>query len=446
MQKKIHNSASTRHMSNSRHILSGARERTSISTIMNQYDVFNSSIISSNDSEMAQMSNKRYRKKKIESFDEYSLRLRDSLAHYCGIDHHKLFGDSDIPTITPSHPPLPKDQKKLIDQVYHHNKVFNSILKGSNEDTLIQVNVKDNILFENPYNSLKIIKQNHKVFSDINNSFLNRQKSRMDQSIEAIESATFKYKVKMPTVRVCQLVSRSEFDSPSSSQDYFLVDKKGASENMKLFGHYKYPNKAFPEGREQFSLSVMNTDLYLLGGIGSSNKTNNIWSLDVESLEWKKIIPFNNSSCRFGHSASFFQNKLFVYGGRVKVNHMTEFIESEIFNLDTKTWSTPLFQDSEKPLRRRNHIDEIVGQQLVIHGGVGEKEEIFNDTYILNFPTMNWSKANINIKHLGPHLYGHSSCLVLPYELKFSPRLNIYKYPEFKKKLYVSLLIIALYY
>ena len=59
--------------------------------------------------------------------------------------------------------------------------------------------------------------------------------------------------------------------------------------NLKLLSYYKYPNKNFPEGREQFSVFLRNNEIIISGGISSNMKSLTIWSLNLEKLEWKKF-------------------------------------------------------------------------------------------------------------------------------------------------------------
>ena len=83
---------------------------------------------------------------------------------------------------------------------------------------------------------------------------------------------------------------------------------------------------------------------------------------------------------------------------------------------------------------RRNHIACLVGQQMLVHGGIDEEGEYLDDTFLLSLGnTYKWSKgkfSNFNKRHRFPKLAYHSCCLVIPSELQKHPKFNIYKFPE----------------
>ena len=82
------------------------------------------------------------------------------------------------------------------------------------------------------------------------------------------------------------------------------------------------------------------------------------------------------------------------------------------------------------PEPRKNHIAELVGNQMLIHGGINENNQVVGDCYYLNLSQLKWGACPIIRTTPSPRLYGHSSVLVLPKEYYASNKLSIFNYPD----------------
>lgn len=130
---------------------------------------------------------------------------------------------------------------------------------------------------------------------------------------------------------------------------------------LEMYGSYVYSYKLFPEGREQFSFSYDNTDAIVYGGL-ISNKSNKVWKFDPANLSWN-ILDFDTQSInvRSGHSGILYQKKLYLFGGKSKLQNFYFIQDLEIFNLEDRTWTSPnVFTKSTLKLRR-NHVGIVVG-------------------------------------------------------------------------------------
>lgn len=137
-----------------------------------------------------------------------------------------------------------------------------------------------------------------------------------------------------------------------------------------------------------------------------------------------------------------YQKKLYLFGGKTFIEKYCDLGDLEIFNLEDKTWSFPQVFTKSIMKTRRNHIAEVIGNQMFIHGGIDESNNILNCFYVLSFNPLKWynvialDKTDTRNKHYSsPHLAYHSCCLVLPTEIKLSSKLNIYKIPELHKSM-----------
>lgn len=200
--------------------------------------------------------------------------------------------------------------------------------------------------------------------------------------------------------------------------------------------YYKYSNKNFPSSREQFSLCSDGEDIIIYGGI-TSNKSNLIWRFDAENLEFNQIpqynLPLGNQ--RYGHSSVLYNKKVYIFGGKTWINNYCDLGDLEYFSLNDKTWVYPSAYTKNLLQVRRNHIAETFSSYMIVHGGINEYGDILNDTYIFNLNLTKWSDIMINENNPGPFLAYHASCIIIPKEIKNSPKLNVYKLPESNKKL-----------
>lgn len=148
-------------------------------------------------------------------------------------------------------------------------------------------------------------------------------------------------------------------------------------------------------------------------------------------MEWTKTgndAMYPNA--RYGHTTVLYQKKLYVFGGKTK-NHNYYFLaDLDVYNLENDSWTSPILYTKNTLELRKNHIAEQIGNFMILHGGVSENGEVLGDTNILSFSPLKWQTCSISDETPGPNLQGHACCLVLPHDLKYNPKMNIYKYPD----------------
>ena len=375
---------------------------------------------------------KKRRKKYPQDFDDYISKMDLSLTKYqlTYINNEEL-GENEI---GPNEKYMTKDDTKLIKKIYDRNKFNNSKdLSSKNEDSNLKIIVSEPE-YPNPFQSLGVIKHNNHIFNEISRDYLYRQSDLFNKQIRNIQKYEKKHKIKMPKISVGS--SNVGFDIPVVD----LTDKKSKdistalphipqSGNLKLLAYYKYPNKNFPEGREQFSVFLRTNEIFISGGISSNMKSLSIWSLNLEKLEWKKLQTNGLMANRYGHTGVIYQNKIIFFGGKTKYLNMSYLCGLEIYSMTDYTFNSPSV-GKISPETRKNHIAELLGSQMFIHGGLNESNEILNDCYLLNISTLKWNICSINKYTPAPKLYGHSSCIVIPHVLLFHHKFSIYSYPN----------------
>ena len=101
----------------------------------------------------------------------------------------------------------------------------------------------------------------------------------------------------------------------------------------------------------------------------------------------------------------------------------------DIYSMTDNSFNSPEIEKLS-PEPRKNHIAELLGSQIFIHGGINESNEILDDCFLLTFSSLKWNICTINKNTPAPKLYGHSSCVVIPHLMLFHRKFSIYSYPN----------------
>ena len=333
--------------------------------------------------------------------------------------------------------------KILIRKMYDFNKtIFNRGLASVNKENNTKVNI-DQKEYPNPYQSLGIIKHNYHIYNQMSKDFLFRQTGLFNEQIKTIKKHQNLFCAKMPNVHVSEPGSNKDnFDIPVVDMIEEKDKEKKENENLlpliphmgtlRLFSYYRYPNRNFPEGKEQFSIFLKEKEkqIIICGGLSAFMKGMSIWALDLEKLEWNKITQNSQTNNRFGHTSIIYQNKIYLFGGRTKYGNSFVSPGLEIFSLNDKNYINHDSEGGIIPEPRKNHIAELVGNQMLIHGGINENNQVVGDCYYLNLIQLKWGACPIIRTTPSPRLYGHSSVLVLPKEYYASNKLSIFNYPD----------------
>ena len=386
-------------------------------------------------------------------FNIYVETIESSLGNY-KMDYEKKNEEKQLKNYNPNFYIHLKD-KLLIKKIHKHNRnFFNHALTPKNDDSNLKITIREK-QYPNPYKSLAVIKHNSFIFDEINKNFLNRQGDLFKQKILNIKKYNNKYKVKMPKIHISNftripfeipLVDLTEDKDKKGLQTFKNISKKQNEGTLQLYAYYRYPNRNFPEGREQFSIFFYNNNrIYICGGLTVKMGIMPIWYLNMDKLEWNKVPQKENTNNRFGHTSIIYQNKIYFYGGRAKIDKALYYCGLEIFSLNEGLYYKPMLSKLNSPTLRRNHIAILIDEQIFIHGGVSENNEILSDCHLLNLNPLKWLKVSINRRTPNPKLYGHTGCVVVPKQYLINHKFNIYAYPDLevvncrikKKGLYV---------
>lgn len=148
-------------------------------------------------------------------------------------------------------------------------------------------------------------------------------------------------------------------------------------------------------------------------------------------MEWERKYCDNSPNYpRYGHTGILYQKKFIIFGGKIKALNSSFFADIDIYDLNENTWTQPSFSSNNFLQLRRNHVAELIGHQLLIHGGFNEDNQVLNDCHILSMSPYKWNTTTISDSTPTPALAGHACCLVVPSDLRYNARMNIYKYPD----------------
>ena len=316
----------------------------------------------------------------------------------------------------------------------NNKTIQNDIIKILNTNKSEKIFVKSQKMNYDPKQSLKIINSNNNIFNSISKDSLLRQQILYDKSVKIFENYAMKFKTKMPKIKMSSINSKIADYIPiinlmeNEKKTEHGLPAIPSSEDLRLFSYFKYPEKNFPEGREQFSICIKGRHIFLSGGISTKMKEMNFWSLNIKNLEWKKINSINQTNSRFGHTTVYDDNKIYIYGGRIKEKNTSILVGLEIYSLKDNNFYKPYIQN--EPPDRRDHIALNICNYMLIHGGIGSSNEILSDCYLLNFQTLKWIEPQIEQNTQRPKVYGHTCCLVIPFQLLNHKNFNIYKFPD----------------
>ena len=257
------------------------------------------------------------------------------------------------------------EDKNIIKKVHDFNLSFMSKYTPIESESNVKVNI-NSFDYQSPFQSISIIRGNNEIHDEISKDFLMRQKQTFDNSIKSFESYTMKYRAKMPKIRIAKIPAKIQYEIPvvnmandKKKKDEEVLPPIPGQGHLKLFAYYRYPNRNFPEGREQFSLEMKGADIILCGGISSQMKQMVIWNLNIEQLKWTKLNTENITNCRYGHSGIIFQNKIYLFGGRTKFQNTSLITGFELYSFLDNMYSTPSIA-GKSPQLRRNHIAELM--------------------------------------------------------------------------------------
>ena len=390
------------------------------------------------------------KKNKLISFEEYKLMLDKNLRDYKSIIIDKK--KKKIKNNTKEEDENDKDKNREEDYINKENTenenlenneiiLKKPLLKRNKSEPYYKVTIKDINYYRNPFESLTAINNNNDIFNEISKDSLVRQRMLFDNQAKNFENYSMKFKVKMPKIKVqdmtskihgeipvINLIKNEEYKRKSRIEEDSLPKIQNDLREIKLFCYFKYPPKTFPEGKEQFSICTKGKFLYLSGGLSTNMKQMAIWSLNMETIEWSKLHSINSTNCRYGHTSVIYQNKIYFYGGRIKVEKTSMLVGLEIYSLSDNIFISSNVKGG--PNKRRNHIAEIIGNVMLIHGGISEDNEVLDDCYLLHLQQLAWMSPVINTYSPSPKVFGHTSCLVIPHNILTNSKFNIYRYPD----------------
>eukprot|EP01127_Copromyxa_protea_P002768 TRINITY_DN12729_c0_g1_i1.p1 TRINITY_DN12729_c0_g1~~TRINITY_DN12729_c0_g1_i1.p1 ORF type:complete len:547 (-),score=113.97 TRINITY_DN12729_c0_g1_i1:75-1715(-) len=186
-------------------------------------------------------------------------------------------------------------------------------------------------------------------------------------------------------------------------------------------------NGDVPVARERHTATLIGKRIYFIGGYDRANEVyfNTVHYFDTELMTWTKLEPTGNiPERRCSHSAVAIDGKIWVFGGRCKVNLGSSFFSgtgvqyrNDLYCFDPVRCEWSRYEPrGSGPSGRSMHSAINIGKKMYVFGGAqstGVRDDTtgFCDLYELDIETMTWTEVETKGTPPTP-CYGHSMTLV----------------------------------
>src|SRR5690606_12688605 len=144
-----------------------------------------------------------------------------------------------------------------------------------------------------------------------------------------------------------------------------------------------------PPKRSGHSAVLFQKEMYIFGGDENSTPMNDMWSFHCVNKTWKKITANGDIPCaRFAHSAVVCDEQMFVFGGYDGVDELNDMYS---YNFESKRWR--MITCLTSPSKRSYHASVLTNQGLYLIGGEGY--ETLDDVWFMEYPS-DWVIATLD--------------------------------------------------
>ena len=184
-----------------------------------------------------------------------------------------------------------------------------------------------------------------------------------------------------------------------------------------------------PTSRSQYSLNLINQNIYLFGGL-NSKYNNDMWCYSLQTHQWN-IIKVNEMPVpRYGHTSIIMDDYLVIYGGVTPDNYCRMPERVLVFNTRNHKFIEPKITTKLYPGNRKGHIALAISQTMFIHGGYDQDtNQIKSNAFLYHILKGAWSEFDCTGEPL-PCLMNHSAVIVNDFANKTLFPYSIYKLPE----------------
>ena len=142
------------------------------------------------------------------------------------------------------------------------------------------------------------------------------------------------------------------------------------------------------DARDGHSLSVgKDENLISFGGVNKDRFSNDLWL--YKNNKWELVIPKNGKkpAPRWGHAAVYFNNTLWVFGGKAQGKGN--------FHQDLWSWDGTVWKEHSSTVKPKGRYGVQLGvynNKLVLYGGRNHSGDWFTDTWIWD---KEWKQLNL---------------------------------------------------
>lgn len=145
-----------------------------------------------------------------------------------------------------------------------------------------------------------------------------------------------------------------------------------------------------PLTRDEHTACYYESSMVIFGGfLRTGERVNHIYRYYFRENKWElvKLHSFQNPSPRSGHSASIYQDRMFVFGGKDSDNEKLN--DLWVFNFDDYKWEYLNLPNA--PVGRSGHSSCIFNDKILIFGGIYEITKEMNDMHAFDIKNYKWS-------------------------------------------------------
>eukprot|EP00002_Diphylleia_rotans_P014307 TRINITY_DN2788_c0_g2_i3.p1 TRINITY_DN2788_c0_g2~~TRINITY_DN2788_c0_g2_i3.p1 ORF type:complete len:560 (-),score=132.18 TRINITY_DN2788_c0_g2_i3:419-2098(-) len=139
--------------------------------------------------------------------------------------------------------------------------------------------------------------------------------------------------------------------------------------------------------------SVVSNNMFVFGGWNGSAMLDDLHVFQIDTKTWSMpIFTGTPPQSRAGHSATACDHMIYVFGGGDGTVYLNDL---HVLDTETLSWTQAYVSGTPPAPRSRHSATMLPGKRMLVFGG-GDERRVYDDIYCLDIATMSWARLRTN--------------------------------------------------